>query len=222
MIPKKFFLKFRYQIISVIVPEHFYYLIIFSFTNIITAEEETLLILGDSISAGYGINQKDNWVSVLQSKFDNDGTSIKLINSSVSGDTTSGGLQRLRRDLQKFDPDYVLIELGGNDALRGYPIKRIKDNLQTMIALIKNNNSKALLMQIRIPPNYGQKYTLAFERIYLELASSEEIYFLPFMLENVGLNPDLMQPDGIHPNAKAQPLIAKDMKKNLDSLLLFK
>ena len=200
----------------------FYYLIIFSFTNIIIAEDETLLILGDSISAGYGINQKDNWVSVLQSKFDNDGTSIKLINSSVSGDTTSGGLQRLRRDLQKFDPDYVLIELGGNDALRGYPIKRIKDNLQTMIALIKNNNSKALLMQIRIPPNYGQKYTLAFERIYLELASSEEIYFLPFMLENVGLNPDLMQPDGIHPNAKAQPLIAKDMKKNLDSLLLFK
>ena len=200
----------------------FYYLIIFSFTNTITAEEETLLILGDIISAGYGINQKDNWVSVLQSKFDNDGTSIKLINSSVSGDTTSGGLQRLRRDLQKFDPDYVLIELGGNDALRGYPIKRIKDNLQTMIALIKSNNSKALLMQIRIPPNYGQKYTLAFERIYLELASSEEIYFLPFMLENVGLNPDLMQPDGIHPNAKAQPLIAKDMKKNLDSLLLFK
>ncbi len=200
----------------------FYFLIIFSFTNIIIAEEETLLILGDSISAGYGINQKDNWVSVLQSKFDNDGTSIKLINSSVSGDTTSGGLQRLRRDLQKFDPDYVLIELGGNDALRGYPIKRIKDNLQTMIALIKNNNSKVLLMQIRIPPNYGQKYTLAFERIYKELASSEEIYFLPFMLENVGLNPDLMQPDGIHPNAKAQPLIAKDMKKNLDSLLLFK
>ena len=200
----------------------FYYLIIFSFTNIIIAEEETLLILGDSISAGYGINQKDNWVSMLQSKFDNDGTSIKLINSSVSGDTTSGGLQRLKRDLQKFDPDYVLIELGGNDALRGYPIKRIKDNLQTMIALIKNNNSKALLMQIRIPPNYGQKYTLAFERIYLELASSEEIYFLPFMLENVGLNPDLMQPDGIHPNAKAQPLIAKDMKKNLDNLLLFK
>ena len=200
----------------------FYYLIIFSFTNIIIAEDETLLILGDSISAGYGINQKDNWVSVLQSKFDNDGTSIKLINSSVSGDTTSGGLQRLRRDLQKFDPDYVLIELGGNDALRGYPIKRIKDNLQTMIALIKSNNSKALLMQIRIPPNYGQKYTLAFEKIYLELAASEEIYFLPFMLENVGLNPDLMQPDGIHPNAKAQPLIAKDMKKNLDSLLLFK
>ena len=200
----------------------FYYFIIFSFHNISIAEEETLLILGDSISAGYGINQKDNWVSVLQSKFDNDGTSIKLINSSVSGDTTSGGLQRLKRDLQKFDPDYVLIELGGNDALRGYPIKRIKDNLQTMIALIKNNNSKALLMQIRIPPNYGQKYALAFERIYLELASSEEIYFLPFMLENVGLNPDLMQPDGIHPNAKAQPLIAKDMKKNLDSLLLFK
>ena len=200
----------------------FCYLTIFSFTNIIIAEEETLLILGDSISAGYGINQKDNWVSELQTKFDNDGTSIKLINSSVSGDTTSGGLQRLRRDLQKFDPDYVLIELGGNDALRGYPIKRIKDNLQTMIALIKNNNSKALLMQIRIPPNYGQKYTLAFERIYLELASTEEIYFLPFMLENVGLNPDLMQPDGIHPNAKAQPLIAKDMKKNLDSLLLFK
>ena len=200
----------------------FYYLIIFSFTNIITAEEETLLILGDSISAGYGIDQKDNWVSLMQEKFNEERILLKLINSSVSGDTTSGGLERLKKDLKKFKPDFVLIELGGNDGLRGYPIKRIKDNLEEMIALIKNSNSKVLLMQIRIPPNYGQKYTFAFEKIYTELSMSKKVYLLPFMLEDIGINKDLMQPDGIHPNKEAQELIAKNVKESLEKVLLFK
>jgi acyl-CoA thioesterase-1 len=198
----------------------FYYFIIFSFHNISIAEEETLLILGDSISAGYGINKKDNWVYLMQQKFDEEGNSVKLINSSVSGDTTGGGLGRLAKTLNKFDPDFVLIELGGNDALRGYSIKLIKSNLKKMIALIKQNKSKVLLMQIRIPPNYGQKYMLAFEKIYKDLALSEEVYLIPFMLEEIGINSDLMQPDGIHPNKKAQSLIAKDVKKNIDKFLL--
>ena len=199
-----------------------YFLIIFSFTNIIIAKEGTLLILGDSISAGYGINQKDNWVSLLQEEFYKEGTSLKLINSSVSGDTTSGGLERLKEDLKISNPDYVLIELGGNDALRGYPVKKIKDNLKQMISLVKANNSKPLLMQIRIPPNYGQKYTYAFEKIYVDLALAENINLLPFMLENIGVNSDLMQSDGIHPNKKAQEMIAKDVKKNLNKVLFFK
>ncbi len=199
----------------------FYYFIIFSFHNISIAEEETLLILGDSISAGYGINKKDNWVYLMQQKFYEEGKSIKLINSSVSGDTTGGGLGRLAKNLKNFNPDFVLIELGGNDALRGYSINLIKSNLEKMIALAKENKSKVLLMQIRIPPNYGQKYTLAFEKIYMDLARTEEVYLLPFMLEEVGINSELMQPDGIHPNIKAQPLIAKEMKKNIDKFLLF-
>ena len=199
----------------------FYYFIIFSFHNISIAEEETLLILGDSISAGYGINKKDNWVFLMQQKFYEEGRSIKLINSSVSGDTTGGGLGRMEKNLKKFNPDFVLIELGGNDALRGYSINLIKSNLEKMIALAKQNKSKVLLMQIRIPPNYGQKYTLAFEKIYVDLAQTEEVYLLPFMLEEIGINSELMQPDGIHPNKKAQPQIAKEMKKNIDKFLLF-
>ena len=157
----------------------------------------------------------------MQQKFYEEGKSIKLINSSVSGDTTGGGLGRLAKNLKKFNPDFVLIELGGNDALRGYSINLIKSNLEKMIALAKQNKSKVLLMQIRIPPNYGQKYTLAFEKIYVDLAQTEEVYLLPFMLEEIGINSELMQPDGIHPNKKAQPLIAKEMKKNIDKLLLF-
>ena len=157
----------------------------------------------------------------MQQKFDEEGNSIKLINSSVSGDTTGGGLGRLAKNLKKFKPDFVLIELGGNDALRGYSIKLIKSNLEKMIALIKQNKSKVLLMQIRIPPNYGQKYMLAFEKIYKDLALSEEVYLMPFMLEEIGINSELMQPDGIHPNKKAQPQIAKEMKKNIDKFLLF-
>ena len=199
----------------------FYYFIIFSFHNISIAEEEKLLILGDSISAGYGVNKKDNWVYLIQQKFNEEGKSIKLINSSVSGDTTGGGLGRLAKNLKKFNPDFVLIELGGNDALRGYSINLIKSNLEKMIALAKQNKSKVLLMQIRIPPNYGQKYTHAFEKIYVDLAQTEEVYLLHFMLEEIGINSELMQPDGIHPNKRAQSLIAKEMKKNIDKFLLF-
>ena len=198
----------------------FYYLIIFSFTNIIIAEEETLLILGDSISAGYGINQKDNWVSVLQSKFDNDGTSIKLINSSVSGDTTSGGLQRLRRDLQKFDPDYVLIELGGNDGLQGHNINKIKNNLNSLVNVAKENNAVVFLQEMQIPSNYGRRYTQMFTQNFSKVADEQDIATIPFFLEEIALHQELMQNDGIHPNAEAQPLIANFMDRHLRSLIL--
>jgi acyl-CoA thioesterase-1 len=179
----------------------------------ITAQSKKLLILGDSISAGYGIKESENWVSLLQSKFDKE--ILEIFNSSISGETTIGGLSRISTALDKFNPDIVLIELGGNDALRGYPPIRIKNNLKNIILKVKENGALPLLMQIRIPPNYGQKYVLAFEEVFKEISQEEEISLIPFMLNNVALDKSLMQRDGIHPNIKAQPIIAKFLKENL-------
>jgi len=179
----------------------------------ITAQSKKLLILGDSISAGYGIKESENWVSLLQSEFDKE--ILQIFNSSVSGETTIGGLSRISTALDKFSPDIVLIELGGNDALRGYPPIRIKDNLKNIILKIRENGALPLLMQIRIPPNYGQKYLLAFERVFTEISQEEEVSLIPFMLNNVALDKSLMQRDGIHPNGKAQPIIAKFLKEYL-------
>jgi acyl-CoA thioesterase-1 len=179
----------------------------------ITAQSKKLLILGDSISAGYGIKESENWVSLLQSEFDKE--ILEIFNSSISGETTIGGLSRISTALDKFNPDIVLIELGGNDALRGYPPIRIKNNLKNIILKVKENGALPLLMQIRIPPNYGQKYVLAFEEVFKEISQEEEISLIPFMLNNVALDKSLMQRDGIHPNIKAQPIIAKFLKENL-------
>ena len=185
----------------------------------ITAQSKTLLILGDSISAGYGIKEADNWVTLLQKNYAAREIDIKIVNSSVSGDTTIGGLGRIKKDLSLFDPSHILIELGGNDALRGYPIDSIKKNLSTTIELIKKNDSLPILMQIRIPPNYGKRYVEAFEKIYRELSIEQDIPLVEFMLENIALNKDLMQLDGIHPNQNAQSLIASEVQKSLAKII---
>jgi acyl-CoA thioesterase-1 len=184
--------------------------LIFSYS--ITAETKKLLILGDSISAGYGIKESQNWVALIENNLEQKGINLKIVNSSISGDTTIGGVTRIDGVLKKHKPDYVLIELGGNDALRGYPISNIKDNLEKIVTRIKKQDSKPFLMQIKIPPNYGKKYIQAFEKVYLEVSNKEEIPLFSFMLEKVALNDNLMQPDGIHPNAKAQPLIAREIE----------
>ena len=185
----------------------------------ITAQSKTLLILGDSISAGYGIKEADNWVTLLQKNYAAREIDIKIVNSSVSGDTTIGGLGRIKRDLSLFDPSHILIELGGNDALRGYPIDSIKKNLSTTIELIKKNGSLPILMQIRIPPNYGKRYVEAFEKIYQELSFEQDIPLVEFMLQNIALNKNLMQLDGIHPNQNAQSLIASEVQKSLAKII---
>ena len=185
----------------------------------IIAETKKLLILGDSISAGYGIDASANWVSLLQNEFDKENLNITLINSSVSGDTSIGGLSRIKTALRNFNPEFVLIELGGNDALRGYPPKNIENNLSEIIKEVKKNGSKPFLMQIRIPPNYGKQYTIAFESVFQDLAMKENIPLIPFMLDEIALDEDLMQVDGIHPNTKAQPKIAVFLKKELVSFL---
>ena len=195
------------------------FILFLTFSYSITAETKKLLILGDSISAGFGIKESQNWTTLLKSSFSKEGKSLEIINSSISGDTTSGGLSRINRDLNTYKPDFVLVELGGNDALRGYPISRIKQNLLKIISIISNNQSIPIIMQIKIPPNYGKKYIEAFENIYSEVASETDAKLISFMLENVALREDLMQPDGIHPNEKAQPFITEQIKKEIGYLI---
>jgi len=195
------------------------FIFVLIFSNSIIADDKKLLILGDSISAGFGIKESQNWTTLLKSSFSKEGKSLEIINSSISGDTTSGGLSRINRDLNTYKPDFVLVELGGNDALRGYPISRIKQNLLKIISIISNNQSIPIIMQIKIPPNYGKKYIEAFENIYSEVASETDAKLISFMLENVALREDLMQPDGIHPNEKAQPVIAEQIKEEIGYLI---
>ena len=195
------------------------FIFVLIFSNSIIADDKKLLILGDSISAGFGIKESQNWTTLIKSSFSKEGKSLKIINSSISGDTTSGGLSRISRDLNTYEPDFVLVELGGNDALRGYPISRIKQNLLKIVSIISNNQSIAIIMQIKIPPNYGKKYIEAFENIYSEVASETDAKLISFMLENVALKEDLMQPDGIHPNEKAQPVIAEQIKEEIGYLI---
>tara|TARA_B100000035_G_scaffold151437_1_gene129041 strand:- start:3260 stop:3889 length:630 start_codon:yes stop_codon:yes gene_type:complete len=186
----------------------------------ITAQTKKLLILGDSISAGYGIKKSENWVTILESNL-NSSTDNQyiIINASVSGDTTSGGVSRINKALDFHSPNYVLIELGGNDALRGYPVTIIKNNLEEIIKSIVNRDARPLLMQIKIPRNYGKRYVEAFEKIYEELSVNYQIPLLDFMLDDIAFDNSLMQADGIHPNRKAQPLIASKMEEMLIDLL---
>ena len=191
------------------------FLLFLIFSYSITAQTKTLLILGDSISAGYGIKESQNWVSLLENSINSNGTKLRIINSSVSGDTTIGGLSRITSDLEEHTPDFVLIELGGNDGMRGYPIEEIKNNLVKISKAITASNAVPLIMQIRIPPNYGKRYVTAFENIFSQVAEEQNLTMLTFLLEKVALNKELMQQDGIHPNKAAQPLIADQVKTEL-------
>ena len=191
------------------------FLLFLIFSYSITAQTKTLLILGDSISAGYGIKESQNWVSLLENSINSNGTKLRIINSSVSGDTTIGGLSRIASDLEKHKPDFVLIELGGNDGMRGYPVEEIKNNLVKISKAIAAANAVPLIMQIKIPPNYGKRYVTAFENIFSQVAEEQNLSMLTFLLEKVALNKELMQQDGIHPNKAAQPLIADQVKTEL-------
>ena len=190
-----------------------------TFSYSIIAESKKLLILGDSISAGYGLKESENWVQLLENSLRKAGHELQIINSSISGDTTIGGLSRIESDLEEHKPNYVLIELGGNDALRGYPINKIKSNLLKIIDTSLLAKAHPIIMQIRIPPNYGKNYVAAFESIYSEIAKEKNIPILTFLLEKVALNKSFMQLDGIHPNQKAQQIIASQVEQELLSIL---
>tara|TARA_B100001109_G_C18748071_1_gene419958 strand:+ start:44 stop:673 length:630 start_codon:yes stop_codon:yes gene_type:complete len=191
-----------------------------TFSYSIIADTKKLLIFGDSISAGYGIKESENWVALLADNLNkNSKINFILINSSVSGDTTSGGVSRIKKALKVHSPDYVLIELGGNDALRGYPITNIQENLERIVSKVLEEKSKPILMQIKIPPNYGKRYVSAFENLYPTISKNYQIPLMDFLLENVALDQNLMQADGIHPNSKAQPIIAKQIYIEIKNIL---
>ena len=191
-----------------------------TFSYSIIADTKKLLIFGDSISAGYGIKESENWVALLADNLNkNSKINFILINSSVSGDTTSGGVSRIKKALKVHSPDYVLIELGGNDALRGYPITNIQENLERIVSKVLEEKSKPILMQIKIPPNYGRRYVSAFENLYPTISKTYQIPLMDFLLENVALDQNLMQADGIHPNSKAQPIIAKQIYIEIKNIL---
>ncbi|EJI84232.1 acyl-CoA thioesterase [Alishewanella aestuarii B11] len=167
-----------------------------------SAAADKLLIMGDSLSAAYGLQEHEGWPALLAAK-----SPVQLVNASISGETTGGGLARLPALLQQHQPRWVLIELGGNDGLRGFDPQLIANNLQQMIELVKQHNAQPLLMQIRIPPNYGPRYVARFTDIYPQLAAAHQIPLWPFFMDEIAIRPELMMPDGIHPNAQAQPLI---------------
>ena len=189
--------------------------------NLYSEKAKSLLILGDSISAGYGMSKEKQWSEVLKEKLNQEKISLKIINASVSGETTGGGLVRSDKLLQNNMPSYLLIELGGNDALRGYPPQTVKSNLLEIINLAKTYGSKSIIMQIRIPHNYGNRYRYEFESIYREIAEETGSLYMPFMLNNIALEKNLMMADGIHPTEEAQPLIAEEIYNYLKNLGIY-
>nr|WP_245953254.1 arylesterase [Alteromonas aestuariivivens] len=178
------------------------------------------MVLGDSLSAGYGLEQQQGWVSLLQNLWYNEGIQIDVINAAISGETSDGALARLPRLLEQHRPSHVLIELGGNDGLQGHPVTKLKSNLIQIVNLAQAAGAEVFLQDMQIPTNYGRRYTQMFADAYDEVARVQNVPLLPFFLESVALNPELMQNDGIHPNAQAQPQIAEFMRQQLTPLIV--
>ena len=179
----------------------------------------TIVIYGDSLSAGYGIDIKQGWVSLLQNRLLETGYNYQVVNASISGETTAGGRHRINDILQKHRPEIIVIELGGNDGLRGMNLVQMKDNLATIILASIDYQTKVLLMSIEIPPNYGPRYNQQFRQTYTTLAKEYMVNLVPFLLKSVATNPAYMQADGIHPKANAQGMILDNIWPFLTPLL---
>ena len=169
------------------------------------SDSPTVLIFGDSLSAGYGIDVDQSWAALLQERLDEQGYEHRVVNASISGETTEGGAERIGPALANFEPALIILELGGNDGLRGFPPDRMRGNLEKIITASKASGAAVVLLGIRIPSNYGPRYTQAFESVFRETAEALDIPWIEFFMEGIALNDDLMQADGIHPNAAAQP-----------------
>ncbi|GAB7530000.1 arylesterase [Pseudomonas sp. 3A(2025)] len=179
----------------------------------------TVLIVGDSISAGFGLDTRQGWVTLLQQRMQEQGFSDKVVNASISGDTSAGGLARLPALLAEHKPEVVVLELGGNDGLRGQQPAQLQQNLASMIQQSQQAGAKVLLLGMRIPPNYGPRYTQLFEKAYTDLASEKKVPFVPFFLEGVGGVPGMMQADGLHPAVGAQGALLENVWPTLKPLL---
>ena len=181
---------------------------------------QTVLVVGDSISAAYGLETKQGWVALLEQKIKQANISARIVNASISGDTTAGGLQRLPQLLAEHQPSVVVLELGGNDGLRGLSLDAMHANLQQMIELAKAQQAKVLLLGMQLPPNYGPRYTQNFAQVYQQLATEHEIRLVPFFLEGIGGVAGMMQADGIHPVAEAQPILLANVWPILEQVLM--
>ncbi|QTH73361.1 arylesterase [Pseudoalteromonas xiamenensis] len=178
-----------------------------------------IMIIGDSLSAGYGLKQAQSWVKLLQNKYDETDKPIELFNMSVSGQTTDNALLKIAKQLEVNAPTHVLIELGGNDGLRGFPVKRIKENLMELVSQSQTAGAKVAIMQVAIPPNLGPRYTEMFSNTFVDVAKKTGSFKMPFFMNQIADKPALMQNDNLHPNDEAQPLIRDIMEKQIDEWL---
>lgn len=184
-----------------------------------TAEKPVILVYGDSLSAGYGLAQQQAWVKLLEKKIDSEHYSYAVVNASISGETTSGGLSRFSAAINNYKPAIIILELGANDGLRGLPVNAMANNLKSMLEQAKKSHAKVLLLGMRIPPNYGPQYTQSFSDTYVQLSKEFQIPLVPFMLDNVAGKSQLIQDDGLHPNALGQPIILENIWPQLKPLL---
>lgn len=186
-------------------------------TNVQAAQ--TIVVFGDSLSAAYGIQQSEGWVTLLQNKLKQEKLDYKVVNASISGETTSGGLGRFKAMLAAHKPDIVVIELGANDGLRGLSVKEMHNNLDSMINQAKAIKAEVLLLGMKIPPNYGMQYTQQFSDTYADLAKKYSLNLVPFFLDGVAGNPDLVLNDGLHPKAEAQAKLLDNVWPQLKKIL---
>ena len=184
------------------------------------ASAQTLLVLGDSLSAAYRLKPEEGWVALLQNRLVEQGSDIKVVNASISGETTQGGLTRLPELLNRHQPNWIVLELGANDGLRATPIPRIEQNLRALIDQSQEAGAEPIIVGIQLPPNYGPRYTRRFFGPYESLAQEYELARVPFLLEDVALKPELMQSDGLHPTAEAQPIVLEQVWPTLSSVML--
>ncbi|HBO12335.1 MAG TPA: arylesterase [Halieaceae bacterium] len=182
-------------------------------------DERRLLVLGDSISAAYGLSLEEGWVALAGAALAGRGLAVDVVNASISGETSAGGRRRLPALLETHDPDAVVIELGGNDGLRGYPVAQLRENLAAMAEAAQASGARVLLLPMEIPPNYGPRYTGAFRDSFPRVAEETGASLGPFPLEAVATDPALMQADGIHPTAAAQPRIVETLLPALEAVL---
>ena len=179
----------------------------------------TILIVGDSISAGFGLDTRLGWVSLLEQRLEREGHDDRVVNASISGDTSAGGQARLPALLTEHKPDVVIVELGGNDGLRGQPPAQLQQNLASMIQQSRDSGAKVLLLGMQIPPNYVKRYVDAFAKVFGDVAEEKKVPLVPFFLEGVGGHPELMQADGLHPAVAAQDKLLENVWPTLKPLL---
>lgn len=179
----------------------------------------TLLVVGDSISAAFGLDSRQGWVALLENRLREEGFQHSVVNASISGDTSAGGAARLSALLAEHQPELVIIELGGNDGLRGQAPDQLQQNLASMVEKSQQAGAKVLILGMRLPPNYGARYTTAFAQVFSDLAEQKQVPLVPFFLEGVGGVPGMMQADGIHPTESAQPVLLDNVWPTLKPML---